>query len=63
MEGRQMRCPFCKHVFIITRKQMDNNLRFKCPSCKGLNQGSAKADEYGVLIGLTKSDLYALKEA
>ena len=58
MDKRRMSCPFCNNVFTITRQQMDNNTRFRCNKCKKYNQGSSRADANGVLIGLTKSDLY-----
>ena len=52
----KMKCPYCENVFVITQKQMDWNTRFRCPKCWKLNEGSCRATNDGVLIGITKEE-------
>lgn len=54
---RQMRCPYCKALIDVTDDQIANNLRFKCPVCHKYNEGSAKSDANGILIGVSIEEL------
>jgi len=53
---RNMKCPYCNHIFKLNQEQLINNCRFKCPRCHRYNEGSWSADKDGVLIGISKED-------
>jgi len=48
----KMNCPYCHYVFGLTLSQIINNKTFTCPNCHKANQGSTKADENDILVGL-----------
>lgn len=55
--GRNMRCPYCGGVFEVGECELTNNLRFKCPTCHKMNEGSVRANSNGVLVGVSKEEL------
>ncbi len=54
---RVMRCPYCGGEFEVDEYAIANNLRFRCPHCRKLNEGSITADDKGILIGVTIESL------
>lgn len=46
-----MRCPHCLKMFKVSTTQLEQNTKFKCKVCGMYNQGSSRADKWGVLIG------------
>ena len=61
MEERYILCPYCKKTFTITEEQRDWDETFECPHCHQSNAGCCKADELGVLVGVSILD-YELQE-
>uniref|UniRef100_A0A6H2A4X4 Uncharacterized protein n=1 Tax=viral metagenome TaxID=1070528 RepID=A0A6H2A4X4_9ZZZZ len=61
LDGRMMRCPYCKRIFWITEDEQYNKETFECPHCGKSNAGCSEADMYGVLIGVSILD-YELQE-
>ena len=53
----KMKCPYCEGEFDVDDYAMANNLRFRCPYCRKLNEGSSTADDRGVLIGVSIEEL------
>ncbi len=48
--ARVMQCSNCEEMFVIERKQITHNTKFKCWFCGRFNYGSEGADKFGILL-------------